>query len=267
MPATFAEDINGDGVVEVIATLYDGTYWGVYCLDGRDGSLIWEYRPAAHAFAFCFIDWEQKRKPRIFVVEGTFIKLLNPDGTIDVQVDEGVSGWAGTIEDIDGDGKPEHTRIENKVAQRMMDHDFSLIWERADTRRFWYNEDHVGGYSLRDIDGDGRFELGIGGEGFILILKADDGSLVWESGYPGGDSTTIFGGDVDGDGIADVFGTSYSAPDEAICYSGADGSVIWAVDLASAYEQSPSLPDIEGDGKHEMMLGGYSPDYTHCLKG
>lgn len=136
----------------------------------------------------------------------------------------------------------------------------------------------AGAGRVDDLDGDGHDDLVVaawgadGGNGRAYVFSAVDGSLIFElaPGEPGGGYT--FGqffasgaGDIDADGIGDIFIGDYAAfngAGRAYVYSGADGSVlhIFRPEAAGDGGVGPGrgIPDIDGDGHDDLIVAAYT---------
>ena len=124
--------------------------------------------------------------------------------------------------------------------------------------------------AIADINGDGRGDIiaAPGGTGVAATVKVFSGlnygllfsRNVFNAGFTGG--VSVAGGDVDGDGKADIICTPFSGGGPRVqVYSGANGTLLrdqtlFATTSTSGY--SVAADDLNGDGKADFILAGMS---------
>jgi hypothetical protein len=232
------------------------------------------------------------------------VSVWHLDGTMVWQSDVGTGRvWSSPVV---ADIVPEREGLEVAVAAR----DAILVYDAAGDAvpGFPYTfQDELRTLGAADIDGDGRLELvavstgrlEAGGQRDILIAVNDDGSTV--SGFPpnttgasgcddacyvtGGFDQNLALGDVDEDGVADIFATqdnaylslhdgSGRAFDAADIFEGRTkflgvrflhdyelAQQGWADDEATANQahftnSAPAIADLDGDGDNELIVLG-----------
>jgi hypothetical protein len=134
-------------------------------------------------------------------------------------------------------------------------------------------DDYFGSFIARmpDLDGDGVDDLAIAAP-YADYAGPDSGSIYLYSGRSGALQRRIDGpaydvvfgyplgslGDVDGDGIADLYVGNYGSSDRVHIHSGADGHEITTL-LGTAGErfgvEASALDDLDGDGVRELLVG------------
>jgi putative cell wall-binding protein len=142
----------------------------------------------------------------------------------------------------------------------------------------YYADDTVfSSAALVDVDGDGRRDIVIGGDstpgppvdwkgGMVRAIRGN-GSLIWEYRVDDIVRSSPSVGDVNGDGRPDiVFGTGDSAGgvDSVKVFAlGLDGKLLpgWPQTTDGVTNASPTLADLDGDGRLDVVLGTF--DSTH----
>ncbi len=192
------------------------------------------------------------------------------------------------VGDIDGDGKDEviiglgSAAVDRPVPGgifQILDDDFShLAWGKIN----WPDYNAINGEtwpSAADIDGDGKAEiivgLGIGGEGRVELFDFEDGAIVhkawlsieWDDYNEVSGETRVAGGDLDGDGKAEIvvgFGPvamESATPGGIFQVMGSDlrplsfGRIEWVDYNTVNGESRPAVGDLDGDGKAEIVIG------------
>ena len=121
-----------------------------------------------------------------------------------------------------------------------------------------------GGAAL-DIDGDGRTEVVIASlSGCVDALDGETGAHEWRANVGGVWNSVPWLGDVDGDGVVDVFIASWGSG-SLYRFRGSDGSTVWSTNLGSgASKASPKVGDFDGDGTPEAFCGAWY-GWVACL--
>lgn len=137
---------------------------------------------------------------------------------------------------------------------------------------FNMNDISFGQSAAADIDGDGQLEIVFGcyrNDSSIYALNAEDGSLLWKFnagsvGAEGCNDAAPIIYDVDNDGLLDVIFAGSCTP-KTFCLNGADGSIKWVTNTRGS-DSPPTIADIDGDGKPEILHGEFG-GYVICLNG
>lgn len=159
------------------------------------------------------------------------------------EVEDGASGLAPAIGDVDGDGRPDVVCgvVDQRVALR--GDDGTPIW-RVEDAYF----DGAGGVAIADMDGDGRAEVVYGG----TIYDGTDGSVLGSGEYGVGSGDNDVSGlvsavaDVDGDGQQEVV-VGNALYDMY-------GNELWANGRSDGYV---GVADFDGDLQAEIVVSGY----------
>jgi outer membrane protein assembly factor BamB len=140
------------------------------------------------------------------------------------------------------------------------------------TIKWWFEtkDASAGQTSAGDIDSDGKLELVFGcyrNDSCIYVLNSEDGSLLWKYntgriGAEGCNDVATLVYDIDGDGVDDVIVPSSCNP-TTYCFDGKTGNIKWETPTRGS-DSPPSIADINGDGKLEILHGEFG-GYVICL--
>jgi hypothetical protein len=127
--------------------------------------------------------------------------------------------------------------------------------------------------AIADLDGDGRKDVAIaqGGCGVEIFIQQADGTLASGNWLPYGESHRIRAADLNGDGLADLVGTSAETGQAAVWYQvggrislpsfypvdAGGGSVFTAGDL--------DVGDLNGDGRPDIVVSNPYGDATRSI--
>jgi len=260
---SLAGDLNGDGTNDYVS----GSLARVVAWSGADHSMLWQQTGSTFRFGY----------------DVDTAGDVNGDGKDDVVVGEtGVNGNAGAVHVLSGA-------------------DGSVIWTHLGDSTLGLLGGAVG--RLGDVDGDGVPDVAAGARGgglqpndkqkprgIAYALSGVDGSVLYDMRPVGLPSNTdlqpigtygVFfaagGGDVDGDGIGDVFVGDYDArrggsnpnshdplttgTGRAYLYSGANGHRLGVLNAESGgdgFGPGRIIPDVNGDGRDDVYVAGYT---------
>ena len=281
-----AGDIDGDGVVEIVAVAAGGV---IKCFE-HDGALKWASPSLAGDMVYPFMsapaiaDMDGDGKPEVIAGRA----ILNNDGTIRGQGAHGtgapVYGSTSFAADVDNDGLQELV-----VGNALYTANGETIWYNqepdgypavadfdkdgipeiavvsAGTVRLqtaaggvlWdvVNPAGVGGPpTIADYDGDGAPEIGVAGKAGYVVFDTD-GAILWQN--PTQDASSAITGssvyDFEGDGVADVV---YADEVNLYVYSGSDGAVKLLYDghNSGTLIEFPIVVDVDNDGQVEIIV-------------
>lgn len=226
-------DIDNDGFVEIVTGLWsDATASGGLVAVNHDGTVLWttSYEVAGVAQPHQFKYW-----------------------------------WGGpSIADLEGDGNPEiiigGVVFDNTGALKWDANDSATLagpvgeginWRAGNPSNDWYN----GALSaVADLDGNGTSEVITGRAAYTST-----GTTFWEVS----DTTLPDGfpaiGSFGGDNLPDVV---ISANGTVRIHDGANGNVIWSVELPAGRIGPPTVADFTGDGFPEIGVAGRNAYYA-----
>ena len=268
-------DVDGDGKLEVIVGVGNchadaSILETIYCLNGEDGSLLWNYTTPWFFYlsspALGDVDGDGKLEVVVGVDDEEIYCLNGEDGSLLWNYTIGKAAWSSpALGDVDGDGKLEVVvGVDDEGIYCLNGEDGSLLWNYT-TPWFFY----LSPLALGDVDNDGKLEILVGSDDEeIYCLNGEDGSLLWNYTIEQGIRSSPALGDVDGDGKFEVI---VGSNDRGIyCLNGEDGSLLWNYTIVPSNAtwgeiwSSPALGDVDGDGRLEVVVGSNDKN-VHCL--
>jgi hypothetical protein len=239
-----AGDLDGDGVVEVVATTVDHR---VICF-ANDSTVKWTSMPLAaeeiRADAIAISDMDHDGQPELII--GRVI-LNGEDGSVQGIGGQGRGSAFNSVGrhfstsfaiDADADGTEEVV-----VGNAMYGPDGATLWQNGQVDGF---------VAAADFDADGQAEVVVSGFGRAR-LQDGDGTVLWDILVPdamdGGGPATI--ADFNGDGEPEI---GIAGKQSYVLLDG-DGIVLWknpVTDISSGFTGS-SVYDFEGDGVADVV--------------
>lgn len=270
-------DITGDSVGEVLAgiggnSLATGGPRSVYCFNGANGNILWQYRAQD---GFGCVDWiadlnndgvpdviagawGNSYDKRVYCINGATGGLLwshlctqdvqsviaIPDINGDNKWDVVSGDWSGTVKCLSGaNGNPIWTTSLGGWVVKL-----KAIPDLISTNR--------PGIAVANVSGVTTFN----------VLNCNNGSIYWS--YPTGSNvwTVDAINDLNGDNKMEVI-TGNQTPGTVYCLSGADGSLIWSYNVGKLIYSIRSISDISGDGRADVLVGtqGSTTGIGHVL--
>ncbi|MCF8301650.1 MAG: choice-of-anchor D domain-containing protein [Bacteroidales bacterium] len=270
-------DYNGDGIKDVLAATGDDSNGTgpqrVYCLDGTDGSSIWEYNAGGPVFgvksmhdvtgdgipdAVAGASNSNESQGFVYGIDGSSGSQLWSKQANSSSV------WAvEELEDINGDG------MKDVVAG-----DFSGNIYYLDGTNGSQLESTALGFTiilrfeiLDDVNSDGINDVTVAYSGSNgVVLDGQTAENIWFQSLADKAWNVRRIGDISGDGINDVvIGTLYS---NNYCYflDGTSGEELQSVSLSTPVDGLGVIPDITGDGSMEVIVGGRNGQ-VYCYSG
>ncbi|MBK8431152.1 MAG: VCBS repeat-containing protein [Chloroflexi bacterium] len=259
-------DINGDGVVELIAPSVNGRLY-VYRGDGQDAGngspIIWSTDLVGPAAEPALADLDNDGTAEIIVSgqNGTF--AFRHDGTPLWHNPDVISyypaesfGWGGpTVGNLDLDPEPEIAIAASTDAVYVLDHEGNTLWN--DPIGIWPTVP-----VLADITGDGILDVIVAQQWELTVYDIfNGGQVAWT--YVQTDTHTVLGGNPGAFGAPAVADLDEDGQPEIIINWGritqalkADGTELWRYNTNnnSLYRPSPiTVADVTGDGRPNLI--------------
>ena len=237
------KDVNGSGVPTAFVGSDDGN---LYALNGVDGTLLWKFRAVGRINSS--VAWARADGEDVLLVgslDHTLYCLRPKTGELLWKVDVGAPlFYPARIEDLEQNGKLFALLPTPKVAGDVRTYTSVSLAEHKvvatrDDFPLWL-----------DLKGDGKPEKIVVGEKSTTCFAHDGVTQLWKTDYL---VVTPHAADVDGDGVLDLI-FNYG-PDQLVCLSGRDGSVIGRIKLDAETGRGYVLDDIDRDGTPDVVVG------------
>ena len=271
-------DYNGDGTTDVLASTGDDSSdtgpKRVYCLDGEDGTSIWERPLGGPGFSVIGVeDFTGDGQADVLAGcsnEGETIGYAKGiDGDTGAQVwsytTPGSSVWAlEQVDDVSSDG------IKDVIIGDFSGNIYGL--DATDGGQEYSNSIAPAIITrfakLTDVNSDGHPDIvpAHSTSHVTQVIDGQTGSIIWTHAVADQPWNVARTSDVSGDEIDDVLvGTLYNSN---YCYflDGVDGSELESVPYGEAVDAIMAIPDVIGDGSMEMVAGGRNGKVT-CISG
>lgn len=296
-------DVDGDGVRDVATgDPYSGDYRGLtVVLSGATGDPVFETSPrpgTAEGYAVAGgADLDGDGVPDVLsgAPGASEVALYSGAtherfGVLEGDPSEFFGGAVALVGDVDGDGVEDVLVGAERASGTAIDEGRVSLWSGADGTPLWSVPgagagDFLGSAAARlgDVTGDGVPDVLAGGRGnggHVYVLDGVDGARVREITVEGG---VAFGrsfvaglGDVDGDGVPDIYTGDYAhdgngqQSGHAWVWSGRTGALVWDVAGDARYAglgTGGPAGDVDGDGVVDLVLGSYLSSAAGVLAG
>lgn|GEM_PF-1836422 len=237
------KDVNADGVLDVFVGSAD--HW-VYAISGADGQLLWKFQTNGRVESA--LAWQRVDDGHVLLVGSADKSLyaLDPrNGRLlwKVQTDSPLL-LPIRLEDPDRNGRLIALLPTPRSADDVLTHSAVSLSEH---KLIGVSE----AFPLRlDLAGDGTLMRLLVGPHGTECYQPDGVHRLWKSEYP---AVAPHGADVNGDGWLDL--VFNNGPDEILCLSGKDGSLLGRIKLDAGVGRGYSLEDVDRDGVPDVTVG------------
>ena len=211
---------------------------------------VWEFNLGGEIIASPVL-YPTAGQPECVLLQNNTGRLVLLDGKAQIVWEHNLGAQSLTtpaVADLDGDGSYEIVTSTEPGEVVLLDARGAECWRyRLHGKvRDWRTPAAI------DLDGDGSLEILMGDEAGWLTCLTKDGRRLWRTTVDGYRVPPVAAADVTGDGRPEiVYGTEN---DRVVCL-GASGRIVWL----SAHEgqfgrTSPTLGDLDGDGRYEAVL-------------
>ncbi len=255
------DDLNADGIPEIIFTITQGVIGKIFAVDGRNGDVVWQ-----HSFNSTSDPFESSPA----------VADLNLDGIDDVVVggndgiiralngNDGSLLWKFNTGAGDADASPLITHINSDdYPDVIFGANDGMIWAISgmDGSVIWFTKTvpiyRLDCPAVADLNNDGDLEVIIGGgygeTTYLYVLNINNGSIIWTYSSQGDSVASPTVADMNGDGFLDVIITE-PVFGGIVVLSGTNGSLLANFVPASGVQSSPIIVDSDSDGHLEIIV-------------
>jgi outer membrane protein assembly factor BamB len=135
--------------------------------------------------------------------------------------------------------------------------------------KWWYDTDDMsfGNAAMADVDGDNLPEIAFStyrNDERLIVLNAEDGSLLWDANTGGCNDVAPIIYDVDLDGDLEIVLPS-SCVAQTFCFDAATGEIEWTTPTHGS-DSPPTIADVDNDNKPEILHGEFN-GWIICING
>lgn len=254
-------DVDGDSVVDILASAGGPDATRVYLFSGAVGNKIWEYNAGYACFGVREVgDITGDGIPDVAASTGNSSSSAYRAVFLDGATGDSIrivmlpsAGWTIVpIGDISGDTIPDVAcGLSNGSILALSGADGMVLWATS-----------VGGMVvdlnlLPDVNGNGYPELLPSGTGMynFYCIDAFSGNVIWST--PAADQifVSVPIPDITGDGIWDVVGGTGYNTNILYAINGATDSIIWQRTMSGPVESAYWIDDIDGNNMPDILAG------------
>ncbi len=257
-------ELDGQPGAEIVHPTIEGIY--VY---HSDGSTYW-YTDTVQSHVFfaapAIGNLDTDPEPEIVVNMNHDLVVFEPDGQLAWKQTFLATLSMPVLADLNGDGLLDILVHESGSTNiHAYEYNFgnpTLLWSQSVATQF-----HIyGGPAVVDVDGqqpggDALPEVAVASEGWLNVLNAEDGSLLWSTQLDSGRSGGVSAADLDGDGEVELV-TSMEFDGGRIYAVNADGSLLWSTPALDNSPLNTSVLDLDNDGVYEVAWNGATQGFT-----
>jgi len=135
--------------------------------------------------------------------------------------------------------------------------------------KWWYDTDDMsfGNAAMADVDGDNLPEIAFStyrNDERLIVLNAEDGSLLWDVNTEGCNDVAPVIYDVDMDGELEIVLPGSCVP-QTFCFDAATGEIEWTTPTHGS-DSPPTIADVDNDNKPEILHGEFN-GWIICING
>jgi hypothetical protein len=253
-----AGDLNGDGHVDLVASVSNGTF--VYVLLGNgDGTFgpptLFASSNNTHALALADLNGDGHLDVVCGGDEATVLFGIG-DGTFADRQFLGVGGGMPVVSDLNHDGIPDIAFTGGSEVTVLLG---------MGSNKFASPSTFATGFTaaaiaVGDINGDGIPDIATSNDytsTVSVLLGNGDGSFGKAPVYPvGGYPTCAAAGDLDGDGIPDLAVTNNNSGTVSLFRGRGDGTFTAATAVLAPFPNEVTIQDLNHDGIGDLVVGG-----------
>ncbi|HMI91993.1 MAG TPA: FG-GAP-like repeat-containing protein, partial [Polyangiales bacterium] len=273
-------DLDGDGGLEIAMLVRGGSYSspgkspgvGALVVLNQNGSLRFQVQTGQEMVGYpVFGDFDGDSFDEVAFCElgeAAYCYAYNGDGTRMFRFGPlwhpAMTNGGPIAADVNNDGYDDLIAISSAgEISAVLGPNGTLAWEYDLYAA--YGDYPFGHAAVDDIDGDGKYELAIGGtqRGGVYMLNAESGTVQWAvpnlysqyQNYFYGSGPTLV--NLDNDPALEVTAAMAGYPGPAAVLAlDSNGTVLWRTTVSSdsLYYTSPSAADTDGDGKPEVFV-------------
>ncbi len=251
-------DVDGDDIVDILASTGGTDAERAYLFSGVDGNKIWEY----HAGFPCFgvrpvgdVNGDDTADVAVPIGDGGsgVLVLDGTDGSLLRDITLPSSGLVAVpIGDINNDAVPDFACGTSSDGIRALSGaDGSTLWTSSVPGMIW--DLHL----LPDIDNNGYPELLPSGVAMYSFYCVDalTGNVVWSTSAVDQIFVNVAIADINDDSICDVIGGTGYNSNVLYLLDGSSGAIFWQRSMDSPVESAYWIEDIDGNNVPDLLAG------------
>ena len=271
-------DYNNDDILDVLAASgNDGLGTGpqrVHCLDGTDGSVIWEFYTPGPKFSVLGIeDANYDFQPDVICGASN---LYETQGIVyGIDGETGTEMWSYNVAGSSVWALEQTCHQNYNGVKEIIAGDFSGNYyciDPADVLEMWTG--NLGTslilrfIKLDDINGDNAPDFAIAHSGFheVIVIDGFTGDQIWSQPIADQPWNAARVADISGDGINDLIVGTLFNNNYGYFLDGVTGSELGSINVGTPVDALAGIPDVTNDGSWEMIIGGRDGSVL-CVSG
>jgi outer membrane protein assembly factor BamB len=144
-----------------------------------------------------------------------------------------------------------------------------VLFPQSPQIKWWYDTEDMsfGNAAMADVDGDNLPEIAFStyrNDERLIVLNAEDGSLLWDANTGGCNDVAPIIYDVDMDGELEIVLAS-SCVAQTFCFDALTGMLEWSTPTHGS-DSPPTIADVDNDNKPEILHGEFN-GWIICING